>query len=409
MDFRTENISAIEQYFYRGCKKNSMLGVELEHFVIDKNTGITASYEDVERLLRMIQPEYGKEVISQGRLIGVERGGAGLSLEPAAQLEISMGPVSSIGEIEEKYEYFRSLADPLANRLGLTLCTVGYQPKSKVDQLHLIPKRRYEFMHTYFKTTGKHGKNMMKGSAATQISIDYSSEQDFIMKFRVACIMGPLFSLLCDNADVFEGKPYSGRMLRTYIWNDVDADRAMLPEKALESDFGFRRYAEYIYDHPAIFIEKGNKAVYTGAEPISSLYSQTLLTDEDIANLLSMFFPDVRLKNYLEIRMCDSMPIGYVLSLAALFKGLFYCGENLESLYKKTVGIGNKDVAEAKTELIKKGYDARVYGARAGDILNSLFQMARNGLDAGDRKYLRLLERAAADETTLKDAGRAVV
>ena len=36
-----------------------------------------------------------------------------------------------------------------------------------------------------------------------------------------------------------------------------------------------------------------------------------------------MFFPDVRLKKYIEIRPADSMPIKYVLAYATLIKGIF--------------------------------------------------------------------------------------
>lgn len=409
MNLRTENISAIEEYFYRGCKKENMLGVELEHFVINKDTDITSPYSEVEHLLELLQPEYGKEIVSQGHIVGLKREDADLSLEPAAQLEISIGPVVSIDEIEKKYLYFRSLTDRFADNLGLKLCTVGYQPKSKVDELSLIPKQRYEFMDKYFKTTGMHGKNMMRGSAATQISIDYSSEQDFKKKFRVACVMGPLFALLCDNAGVYEGKEYAGRMLRTSIWNDVDKDRSMLPEGALEPDFGFRNYAEYIYDNPAIFVERENETIYTGHEPISTIYRNKYLTQNEIGHLISMFFPDVRLKNYIEIRMCDSMPIKFVLSLTALFKGLFYYDKNLEELYEKTLHVRNKDVTQTKTSLINDGYDAVVYGERAGDILKLLFNMAHSVLDVEDRRYLEPLEMVAAAETTLRDAGKAVI
>lgn len=94
MNLRTENISAIEEYFYRGCKKKNMLGVELEHFVINKDTDITSPYSEVEHLLELLQPEYGKEIVSQGHIVGLKREDADLSLEPAAQLEISIGPGS---------------------------------------------------------------------------------------------------------------------------------------------------------------------------------------------------------------------------------------------------------------------------------------------------------------------------
>ena len=59
------------------------------------------------------------------------------------------------------------------------MVTAGYQPASKVETLSLIPKERYRFMDRYFEKIGPYGRQMMRGTAATQVSIDYFSEEDF--------------------------------------------------------------------------------------------------------------------------------------------------------------------------------------------------------------------------------------
>lgn len=42
------------------------------------------------------------------------------------------------------------------------------------------------------------------------------------------------------------------------------------------------------------------------------------MTEEEIEHMLSMVFPDVRLKNYIEIRMADSLPKEEPLHILAL-------------------------------------------------------------------------------------------
>ena len=100
-------------------------------------------------------------------------------MEPASQLEISIGPFIKIEDILEEYNYFLLKLKPILKELNYKIIYAGYQPKSKVDDLNLIPKKRYEYMLDYFGNVGNHGKNMMKGSASTQVSVDYFSEEDF--------------------------------------------------------------------------------------------------------------------------------------------------------------------------------------------------------------------------------------
>ena len=64
-----------------------------------------------------------------------------------------------------------------------------------------------------------------------------------------------------------------------------------------------------------------------------------------ILNILFLcFFPDVRLKNYVEIRMADCMPIYYALSYAAIIKGIFYSDSAVNILLDKFRDVKNIDV-----------------------------------------------------------------
>ena len=123
--------------------------------------------------------------------------------------------------------------------LGLRAWNLGYHPTRRAEALPLIPKKRYEVMDRYLQKRGLHGTQMMRGTASTQVSVDYFSEEDFIRKYRVACLIAPMLALLTDNTPVYEGQPNHTPSVRTTIWNDVDPDRCGIPPMLMGRDIRF--------------------------------------------------------------------------------------------------------------------------------------------------------------------------
>ena len=51
------------------------------------------------------------------------------------------------------------------------------------------------------------GGVMLRATASTRVTIRYTSEADFVRKFRVACLITPLLALLTDNVHCTRGNP----------------------------------------------------------------------------------------------------------------------------------------------------------------------------------------------------------
>ncbi len=401
-----ENLKVFINYFKDGIEKekNNNLGFELEHIIVDENNNSISYYGDngIEKMLEVLSEEYDEKVFSlKGRIIGLNRKNVAITLEPAAQFEVSMGPFDNIKKIKEEYEKFLTPVLKYLNKFNYQISYTGYHPKSKIDDLKLIPKNRYEYMLDYFKNVGEYGKNMMKGSASAQVSIDYYSEEDFIKKFRLANILSPAFSLLTDNTAVFEGEVYDKYMMRTVIWNDTDKDRSMIVKDSLNKKFGFLEYAKYILNSPAILTMENNKATYTKEKPIKDIYKDKIITKEEAEHLLSMFFPDVRLKKYIEIRMADAMPLKYCLGYIALIKGIFYNEDNLNYFLKKTEFVTDEIAAKTKLDLIENGYEADIYKEKADEFIINLLDKAKDALDEEEKEYINPLINLAKNKTTL--------
>lgn len=401
MEIYKQNINTIVNYIKKGSKgsRSDNIGVEIEHFVIGNSTGRCAAYKGgVEVVMDRLAPYFDEKIYSEGFLIGLSCDSYSITLEPGAQIEISIKPSGSIGEIEKIYQSFRALVDGILGEFGFSLASYGYMPFGKACEQALIPKKRYEFMDEYFKRSGTCGLNMMRGTASVQVSVDFADEEHCRSRFALANILSPVFALICDNAPIFDGKPYIGNTLRAYIWNNVDSDRCSVMPYALCKDFSFRKYAEYIYNSPAILVTDGDGVRFTGKEKICEIYKDTLISEAEAEHLLSMFFPDVRLKQYIEIRPADSMPLEYALSYAALIKGIFASNHafNFD-------GVTADDIRRAKEQIILRGFDARIYGRKVCDIASELYDAAYSALSGGDRAYLVPIGEIIRSKKTLKE------
>ena len=398
-----DNIKIISDYIKSGIKTNGndRIGIELEHFVTVKGGYENVPYSGengVGALLEKISHRYENKTYSEGYLVGLYNDEYSITIEPAAQLEISIAPVEKLETAEKIYADFRNIVDPVLEEMGLNLVTEGYRREGKAAEQELIPKKRYEFMNRYFEKTGRYGKNMMRSTASTQVSIDYTSERDCVLKFRTANILSPLLSLICDNSGYFEGVPYSGRMARTAVWSSVDNDRCGIVPYIFDEDFGFDKYAKYIYERPAILVINDGIPEYTGNKKISGIYKNKQLTEPETEHILSMFFPDVRLKKYIEIRPADSLPLDAALSYAALVKGVFKKAEDFDI---KPITV--HDIENAKSALMKDGFFADVYGTKAYKLCEKMLDTAKNTLDAEDAKYLPPIERVISERKSFKE------
>lgn len=396
-DCEEQNIKKITAYFESGCKQESSrgMGLELEHFIVDKATQRSVDYygeHGIERVLEELSPYYTEKFYSEGHLIGLMREEDTLTLEPGAQLEISISPQKEIKKVEEIYRTFSSRIAVVLEKWNYESVTLGYHPRSKIEEITMIPKERYRFMYQYFMDSGTCGKYMMKGTASTQVSIDYKDEEEFRFKYRAAYLLGPVFSLLTENTPVFEGKRCEKRLLRQYIWSHVDESRTSMPNKLFSEGFGFKDYAEYVYQVPQIVMLDDKENVLYTKKSAKEIYTLKELDEEEIEQILSMVFPDVRVKKYIEIRMADSISWEYALAYLALVKGVFMNEDGLKDLLDGFGTMGISSVEAAKNALEKDGLQAIIYGKKAAKIKDNLFAIAKEALGEEEAKYLLPLQ-----------------
>lgn len=408
------NIEAFVRYFESGCKPEGVgaAGMELEHFIVRAVDAKLMSYDGmhgVEMLLREIAGTFQEQEEIQNHLLGLHNDRYALSLEPAAQLEISVIPDKEIRKTACRYEQFLSTVKPLLKEWGYELAYAGYLPSGRAEEQRLIPKQRYTYMDAYFAQIGDFGRCMMRGTASVQVSVDYKDEEDFVNIYRAAVSMGPLLALLTDNACMFEDRHWEKHMVRTYIWDRVDDKRCGIVPGTFEEGFGFRAYADYLYHVPQIFQEAEDGSVYPTTASLSELCQDKPVTREQMEHAVSIVFPDVRLKTYVEIRVADSMPPVYAFAYLALIKGLFANRSKLSELYeefeKYTHGghMTEEAVKKGKEQLIRNGYEGEIYGRKAVYWLERMGATAVSQLPVEEQELIRPLLVLAEQHKSVKN------
>ena len=387
---------SLTEYFRQGMKKDcrSRLGVEVEHFIVDPFRQAAVPYSGdrgVRQILTRLMERYpGAMVLQDDDFFGFSVPEFTVTLEPAAQIEISIAPSESVRRIGEIYSNFYDQLDSVLAGFGYTAVNAGCQPYTRVADLEMIPKKRYDLMNAWFRTSGTGGMEMMRGTASLQVSIDYASEEDFRNKIRAAYFYSPVLKMLCDNSIAFQGQSLEMNLKRTDIWRRTDPARCGLQPEVFSGSCTFADYADFIGRMPPIFLKRDGQVLPTGSRTVAELYQGRQLQEDEIIHVLSMAFPDVRLKQFLELRFADSVPLPFVKAYAALVKGLLYSEAGIASAAERIrdLRISEDTIRQAEDSLMAEGWGAKVYGRPASDLAEDCLQLAERQLPDEEKIFL---------------------
>lgn len=396
MDYEKQ-LEAVINYIKSGekLKEDFTIGMEMEHFIVDKDTLKTVSYfgdNGVGATLRELH-NHGCAAYKEGDyILGLENDDLAVSTEPGSQFEVALSSKWNIDELKDIYiKNMRKLVE-VFDKKNQAMVTLGYHPVTKIDEIKILPKKRYDFMYKYFNERGDMAHNMMKGTCSLQCSIDYSSEKDFVRKYKIANCLSTVFYTLFDNAYIFEGQPSKSRNMREIIWENTDTDRSGMYKFSFDDDLSYKKYAEHILNTPLIFsIDENHEPYYVGKTTFKEVFEDVKDTGL-IFHALSIVFPDVRAKRYIEIRMMDEIKYPLNFSAVALIKGLFYDETNLDKLSELFKNMTYENCMKAKLDAREKGLDATFMNVNMLEFCKMLVDMAKNGLPANEIGYLIPLE-----------------
>jgi glutamate--cysteine ligase len=391
VDDRPLTAQGLAQHLADGCKPDGpfLIGAEHEKFVFRHGSHATVPYEPdgIKALLEGLM-RFGWRGVYEGEtLIALQRGKASVSLEPAGQFELSGAPLESIhdicGETQNHLDEVKAIADPL----GIGFLGLGFTPTWRREDCPVMPKGRYAIMRAYMPKVGGKGLDMMLRTCTVQANLDFASEADMVKKFRVSLALQPIATALFANSPFIEGKPSGLLSSRAAVWTDTDPDRTGMLEFVFQDGFGFESYADYALDVPMYFVKRAERYIDTAGRSFRAFMQGELpeLPGErptlgDWADHLTTLFPEVRLKQYLEMRGADSGPASRICALPALWAGVLYDDAALEAAWSLCKDWTSEQRARLRLDAARTGLKGEIGGRTVQDVARDMVAIAKAGL-----------------------------
>ncbi|MFZ4409707.1 MAG: glutamate--cysteine ligase [Paracraurococcus sp.] len=408
----------LAEWFAAGSKPRGDWGVGTEHekFGFHRAGFATPTYEGaggIRAILDGLQAKGWAPILDAGNPIGLKRGGASISLEPAGQLELSGGILPDLhGTWLELQAHLREVHE-VTGPMQLGFAPLGFHPTHSRAEMPWMPKGRYAIMRRYMPTVGSLGLDMMQRTCTVQANLDYGDEADMVEKLRVSLALQPVATALFANSPFTEGKPNGFRSMRGQVWTDTDKARTGIPAVVFEEGFGFERFAEWLLDVPMYFVMRDGKWLDAAGASFRAFLDGRLnalpgerATMGDFADHVTTAFTDVRLKRFLEMRGSDAGSAAMIVAKPALWVGLLYDDPAQKAAAALVRDWSVEEIRALRLAAPREALAARIRGRLVQDVARDVVAIARDGLRArglGEEVYLAPLDEIVASGLTQAD------
>ena len=407
-----QSIDDCVNYFYSGetPEKDWVIGTEHEKIALYEDTLERVPYEG-ERGIATLLETIAKQgdwdpILESNKIIGLKRNGASITLEPGGQFELSGAPLATIKETCAEFNSHVDQVKSISRDLGIVWLSLGVDPLHAVSDVPVMPKSRYQIMRDYLPTRGGLGLEMMHLSATVQANFDFSDEADMAAKVRTAMGCTPVVSALFANSPLSAGTENGFVTKRLAIWQDTDPDRCGLLPFVFESGFGYARYAEWALDVPMFFLIREGRYIPARGLDFRTFMEKGLeghraqLSDWDMH--LTTLFPEVRLKQIIEVRGADAVPRELTCALPAIWKGILYDAEALGEAWELVGALSFEDRVRGQESVARNGLAGELGGRPVKDLAGRLLEISsagldriadRRGIEGGEQNFLAPLRR----------------
>ena len=387
----TETRQLVE-HLAAGCKPRARwrIGTEHEKFGCRLDDFSPVPYEGERGIGAMLEGlmRFGWKPVREGEnVIALTMNGQAVTLEPGGQFELSGAPVRTLHETCAEVHDHLDQVKVVAAELGLGFYGLGFHPKSTRDEVHWMPKGRYAIMRRYMPTRGDLGLDMMTRTCTVQVNLDFDSEADMVKKFRVGLALQPVATALFANSPFVEGKPSGYLSYRSHVWTDTDPDRCGTLPFVFEDGMGFERYVEHGLDVPMYFVYRDGTYIDASGQSFRDFLAGELpaLPGErprmaDWEDHLTTLFPEVRLKQFLEMRGTDGGPWGRLCALPALWVGLLYDAESLDAAWQLVEDWSAEEREDMREAVTRTGLATPFRNASVRELALEMLALARSGL-----------------------------
>jgi glutamate--cysteine ligase len=397
-DAQITGVDDLLRPFHEACKPPSefRVGTEAEKFGVLADTGEPLPFEgerSVRRVLNELQAKFGWVAVreyAEGDVIALHRDAGSITLEPGGQLELSGAPLETMHQTCREFRRHMAELREICEPLGIVWLSLGFHPFARLPELPRVPKLRYGIMEQYLPTRGSRSLDMMFRTSTVQANLDYSSEADAIRKLRVSLALQPIVTAMFANSPCYENHLGSRLSERADVWLHMDPDRTGMLPFAWDREMSFQRYVEWALDVPMFLIKRGAHVVPNTHQTFRKFLREgsegQRATVSDWKTHINTLFPEVRLKNTLEMRGADAQPTDLICALPSLWKGLLYDERALELAERLITPLNPAILEAARSEIARDALSARLLGRSLQEWSSEVVQIACDSLDRQARK-----------------------
>ena len=378
----------IIEYFKSGIKKTQdfKIGIEHEKFLFNNHDNKRIDYSKVKEMFSALLEFGWNPILEKENIIGLNKGGKNITLEPGNQIELSGDKLNHVHEAcAESQDYLFELRQ-VTKKLDIKIVSAGFDPISKLDEVPNNPKQRYELMTKDMPLGGELSLDMMYRTCGTQLNIDYNSEEDFIKKFKIVNSIVPISIALFANSSIVEKKNSNYLSYRSKVWQNTS--RGGLPKLFFE-ELNFEKYAEFVINFPILFIQEKDAYIsgqkYTFKDFMEGKIDEIknrLPSESDLTTHLSTIFTENRLKKYIELRSMDTCGWDCLCAGPAFNVGMLY--GNLDEVYELISSWDKDKIINAYLEAPKKGFNTQLMGKDLLYWASTLLALSKKGLENRD-------------------------
>jgi glutamate--cysteine ligase len=379
---------------FTNFRKTELIGIEVETAALDPATGASLPYygpAGIAALLSRLTDELdGTRQYDGDHLVGVDLPAGGtISLEHGGAVEYSSPPVGSVAEVvSSAYEMLTRIAET-ARRMNIAIVPGANYPFTRANEVRWMPITRGAFMRQHFASlgdAGKHGPDIMSRALSVQVTFDYTAEADMVEKFRMQSMASTPAAALFVNSPLADAALTGAMSRRMGYWAYADPARSRVNPVTLSETLDLDAFVDWALGLPMIHrqLADGSRKA-APAIPFATLLATgfgdgTMPSSRDWAAHLSQIFPDVRLRETLEVRAVDGPPFPALATLPAFWTGLTYHRPSRLAVIEMMHGMSRAQHLSALDDIARRGLNAELAGRPVREYAVEILRLADTGL-----------------------------
>lgn len=238
-----------------------------------------------------------------------------VSFEPGGQLEISTAPQATASAVIDSTQNLVGMLRQAMSNAGIELIARGVDPYNDIDAVPLqLHRERYTGMTRYFDSIGPSGVRMMRQTAALQMNLERGRDPE--SRWRLLNGLAPIIVALFANSRQYAGQRTEWASYRAQLWRTLDASRTGI---AYDQASPATHYLAFALN--AIAMKDRGGAPY---RTFREWMDDPALTRDDWLFHLSTLFPEVRAKEFFEMRSADTIEPDALAAPVVFVTGLVY-------------------------------------------------------------------------------------